>query len=376
MTYVSKKVERDRELAERTKMILANHNQEYKGKPERKLSYEQILERVPNVVKLKDFWIRTPEEWVAKSFNMSRQIIDFVSWILCDYPVPIFMYKLFVAQAIAHNARRNLNFIKSSLDETFLDWFITIGQGMSFRKACKDFLSNKEAHLFLTAPRSNSIAGNMLWAKCKSFGVSDVVISILCNNWEGRVTTGNKNSWDKIINFYSKYPDIDRTTVQDTMDFLYNAFGRDKNFSLSGRTLNSVIQLSNEWHQEQQVSKGHGFRSWDGLPIPNWKWDVTDEELDVWYITQILDSKQLLHEGRTMKHCVGSYSYHCMEGHTGIFTVEHRYYGNKTKILTAEVNNGFNIVQVRGKCNRYPDKEETKMLKKWAADSSLKYGLY
>ena len=368
-SYVSKKVRLEQARAEKARLVLNNHNKEYSGKLKKKLDYEQILKKASNIGKLREFWIRDPEEWSAKSFNLDRQIVDFTSWVLCEYQVPLFMYRLFLP---SRTKRGMWASSRPALEEIYLDWFITVGQGMSFRKACKGFLSKKEAHLFLTAPKNNTIAGNVLWAKCKAQDTSYAVIHTLCSNWERRFNSESKDRWDKIINFYAKYPEIEKDTVQDTMDFIYAAFAEDRDFSLSGRTLNSVIQLTNEWHNNLQLKRGAGHTTWAGLEVPPWKWEKK-ENIGIWRISQILDSKRLFHEGKVMKHCVVSYSSSCTSGRSGIFTVEHEYCGNKNKCLTVEVNSYFNIVQARGKCNRMASKEEINVLRRWAVDRQLSY---
>lgn len=228
----------------------------------------------------------------------------------------------------------------------------------------------KEAGLFLKAPNTNTIPGNLLWAKCKAHKTSDIVMRSMQSYWSQRLNHTNRYIWDKAIAFYARYPEVTSSTIHDTMDFIYNIMCLDKNFSLAGRTLNSVIELTNEWHHQLQQKRDVGPSTWCGLLITPWKWEV-DEQGDVWYITQILDSNKLLHEGKVMKHCVGSYTSLCKSGNIGIFTVEHEYYGSKSKCLTVEVNSRFRIEQIRGKCNRMPDKAEYKVIKKWASEKQL-----
>lgn len=367
--FVSEKVRRERLRSEQVKLVLAKHNQDYVGRSERKLNYEQVLERSPNIRKLEDFWIRDPKEWKSKSFNLNRQVIDFVSWVLCEYSVPSFMFKLFTPYNSNNHRLRSI----TAHEEVYLDWFVTVAQGMSFRKACKNFMSNKEAALFLTAPKNNSIAGNILWSKCKAHKVSDNVTNALCGYWESRFNSRNRDWWDNVVDFFSRYPDTDQHTLQDVMDFIYDMMNRDSTFTLAGRTLRSVIELTNRWHKAAQAVRGCGFVDWEGLDIRNWKYDVK-EMVDFWTITQITDSKKLFHEGAVMHHCVGSYVRSCVAGFCGIFTLEHKYDGHVYKCLTIEVNKDYRIVQVRGKFNRSADKTEQNILKRWAADRGLTFG--
>ena len=374
--FLSRKVDLDLQTAQKVKKILAWHNNQYAGKAPKKFECTDLLPHLPILNKVQDFWIRKPEDWVSKSFSLNRQIHDFVSWLLCEYKVPKFMYQLFQIKRDNTGKLSKPNRISDYLEEVYLDWFITIGQGMSFRKSSKDYLSAKEAGLFLKAPDTNTIPGNLFWAKCKAHKASDVVINSMVSYWSQRINHTNKHVWDKAIAFFARYPEVTSATIHDTMDFIYDAVLSDKNFSLSGRTLNSVIELTNEWHNQLQLKKSiNGISTWSGLPIPSWKWEV-DEQGDVWYITQILDSKRLLHEGKVMKHCVGSYARLCKLGACGIFTVDHDYYGSISKQLTVEVNDKFIIQQIRGKCNRPADKQEMKVVRRWAAERRLSFWEY
>jgi hypothetical protein len=369
--FISEKIKQENEVVLQTRLLLKEHNKKYE-RPSRKISHEHMLKALPNLSLVKEFWIRNPSEWSAKSFNIYKQVIEFVSWVLCEYPVPLFMYDLFRIRCTKEKGVQTL-YPKHSImpfKQTYLYWFITIGQGGSFRKVAKDTFSKKEAGLFLTAPKDNTISGNILWSKCVAHGTSSMVTYELCKNYgPPRLSIRNKYIWDKIIAFYARYPDIDFDTLQNTLDFIYNKFTTNKNFTLANRTLNSIIQLTNEWHEEVQKQKGVVYSEWGGIPVQDWELEINGGK---WNITQILNSKKLLHEGRVMRHCVGSYVNVCRIGASGIFTVEY----NCSKVLTVEVNSDLTIVQIRGKCNKPPNKTEMYIVKQWARKEGLKFSRY
>jgi hypothetical protein len=94
-----------------------------------------------------------------------------------------------------------------------------------------------------------------------------------------------------------------------------------------------------------------------------------------WRISEILSRKELLDEGKEMKHCVGSYGYSINAGRCSIWSLSSMYLGYVEKQLTVELE-GRSVRQARGKCNRAADKEEARILERWAQDEGLTLNYY
>src|SRR5205814_7389556 len=107
-------------------------------------------------------------------------------------------------------------------------------------------------------------------------------------------------------------------TFGEIADFLAWKLRNDRAFSLKGRTLTSVIKLTNEWHVLMQKAKlGHKVE-WKGMGIPDWEHEAKDR---IWTVSELLNNRELLNEGRKQKHCVYSYVQACAFGRTAIFSL-------------------------------------------------------
>lgn len=363
------KIERRRAREEKALQVLNQHNKKLKNEPKiktKRKAPEEIIYLLPGEVQNNwlSFRIRDPKKWYSKSYNIDRQIKDFARWIFCEYNVPPFMFELF-----ERSKKRTTRAFDNKEFNMFMSWFITIGQGHSFAKAIKDLFTKKEAHIFLNAPSNHTIKQNIWWAKCKSRDIPDNFISFILQRFVHR--SYRNHFWVTLLDFIkNNEEELNVETLQEIIDFLPAARAQNENFSLKGRTLNSLIQLSNEWHRAQQASEHGTYQEWEGLPIENWGYKNKKEGIK-WTIKQLTNSKQLYSEGRRMRHCVYGYVRSCASGRTGIFTLESDDPFNASqKHLTIEVS-GKQIVQARGRLNRRPDNTELNILAKWAAEKHL-----
>ena len=89
-------------------------------------------------------------------------------------------------------------------------------------------------------------------------------------------------------------------------------------------------------------------------------------------LAQLLSTKALVAEGRTMKHCVASYAHSCASGMCSIWTLEVETFEGRTKVLTIEVQTGMKLIyQARGKCNMLPGDKHRGILGRWAEQAGL-----
>lgn len=359
-----KKKAAENAIRTKAKQLLREHKKKYKCiSGSKKKNFKEMLESIPDIKDYSFMFIRKPEDWVSKSFNMERQKIDFISWCLCKYKTPKFLYKVFI-----YGKKLGLSPIHFNDKHTFINWFILIGQGESFYKNSKHIFTKKEAHLFLNAPEENSIIENIWWSRCRARNFPAKMTSWFCKN-NSNLDWRNK-WWLEVLDFYSKnLNDLDIGTLQDTLDYLKRIKDLDNSFSLKGRTLGSVIKLSNEWHRLQQAAKFGSHLKWVGIPVESWKFEDKNNGIE-WTIEQILNSKDLYREGRKMRHCVYSYVSACAKGETAIFSLKNNLHEH---CVTIEVVKN-EIVQMRGKFNRLPKTAERNIIHRWATRNRLCFG--
>lgn len=93
-----------------------------------------------------------------------------------------------------------------------------------------------------------------------------------------------------------------------------------------------------------------------------------------WTVVELVDSRELAHEGRTMRHCVARYARACAAGHSSIWSVRHRWDDEVTarSMLTIEVRpDTRTIVQLRGKSNQRASGWPLELVRRWAAREGL-----
>jgi hypothetical protein len=206
------------------------------------------------------------------------------------------------------------------------------------------------------------------WAKLTVAGIQPRLIARLIKKFfADRAVSNLTERYEGLIRFFSKFQnDIDKQTFDEITDFIANRFANDQDFNLKGRTLGSVIRLSNDWHMMVHKAKVDTYTEWNPVDVEDWVF--TDKEHTVWKITQITNNIDLIREGKKQRHCVYSYVRWCEEGRCFIFTMQ----SGGERLLTLELDNHRNIVQARGRFNRAPTAYERRVIMRWALDRHLK----
>lgn len=335
-------------------------------------------------------FVREPVEWKSQSYNLERQIISFIKHVYCKYPVPSFMFEIFFnnnknvypVYANVNNIRNQIRQNHSFVDERkYFDWFLTIAGGGSFAKKTKGTLTKKEAHIFLNAPKNNTIKENLWYARCKAEGLNETMTMACIKRFfnDHNVTFGTEfwNDFIRLLKREEKRANL--AIVSDVVDFLRSKHRENPQWSLKGRTLQSLIKHSNYWHRLMQMKRfGDQNLRWSGIDIPDWSWKEHKKSKTVWRVTQLLSSKELFAEGRKMRHCVASYGYRCVDGMSFIFTLTSGLEGfqQDEKHCTIEINKNKKLIQARSRLNGSVKNIASNVLLKWMSAHNIKYEKY
>ncbi len=95
-----------------------------------------------------------------------------------------------------------------------------------------------------------------------------------------------------------------------------------------------------------------------------------------WTIVELLGNRELVHEGRTMRHCVATYARTCADGHSSLWSLRHRWCDEDIArpVLTIEVHpRTASIVQLRGPRNARPSGWPLELVRRWAAREGLRF---
>ncbi len=327
-------------------------------------------------------WIRPLQTWRAKSHNRSRQFSELLCHLFVSYDVPDFMHRAWLTE-----------------NETHHNWYIHIGIGQNIRTA-PDIpvqLTKKMAHHFLNAPKQYSVDEAIRWGQVHALGGDKRLVDAL-RGTQLIEDYPNDDFWLSVIRFFIANPMLDVYHVHPIIDYIWNQkfqnqqvfVGRgvieeidppQPNFTMKGRTPDTLLRQVNEWHQELGRETRGGELQWSRSDIGEFNYRVGSKEkrnLKYWYIRELLSTKELVAEGRAMKHCVSTYAKSCYAGHKSIWTLESEEDENgRNKMLTIEVSHPEKLIrQVRGKRNRLPTLQEKYLLELWVAKENLKIAGY
>jgi hypothetical protein len=171
--------------------------------------------------------------------------------------------------------------------------------------------------------------------------------------------------WFTVIHFLVNHPELPLSQVGPAVDYVRvrkagfgNSDAPEPDFTMKGRTTESLLKRMAEWHDALARLDRKGRHTWSpcGItPLDRTEKDPLSSATCRWRILEITDCMALAEEGRAMRHCVRSYQNACLKGDTSIWSLRVSFTGNPTvrRLLTIQVNNQRRaIVQVRGNCNQ------------------------
>ena len=338
-------------------------------------------------------------DWKSHSFNEKRQVLEFFHTFVYPYPIPEALIMASLQEDLYEDENGMLRY---SPDFTIIHksrkWLIDIVSGGSFYRKNKNYFTKAEAHHFLSSQITfkgiSSVIEMYFEAKCVARNIAQPVIEIVAKvftmkflySFDCPIVTG-------FLDLIARYANYQYTTDElgDICDFVntkiakyQRSYGKNTPFSFSGRTINSVIALANEWHTQHQreidLMARLGYTTqkfallpekWDGLGINNFRYE---NDGYIWVVKQLCTLHALTNEGRKMKHCVASYAYKCINNECGIFNVScfDKSATTTDSAATIEVSSRYEIVQIKGKCNSAVSSKVLSVVRRWAQQERLR----
>ena len=83
-------------------------------------------------------------------------------------------------------------------------------------------------------------------------------------------------------------------------------------------------------------------------------------------VRQLKQAEDLVMESRAMRHCVSTYALKCIAGHASIWSLRRCTKNSVDRLLTIEVDQLGQAIQVRGFANRLANADERNVLERWA----------
>jgi hypothetical protein len=142
--------------------------------------------------------------------------------------------------------------------------------------------------------------------------------------------------------------------------------------SIKGRTVASLMRRVVEWQAEEPSDQPRrGLIRWDRSTIGEYRREI--ESGPAWTIRELLDSDELVGEGKVMEHCVATYTGWCARRLTTIWSVGIEAPEGRQRVATVEVNPAIPaVVQAKARGNEEPDEPCLAILKEWAGREGLK----
>jgi hypothetical protein len=303
----------------------------------------------------KSSWIRDIKFWKPKGKCSDTKLESLVHYLVGKYPIPNFLFNIFYDKQDT---------------EKYSKLFLYLIQGGGMKSARKNGLidiefTQKMDYLFLRSHKSLKLVEAVRHAQILSFGGSVRLAKFI----SARLSSlKNEKYWSTIIQWLCNQSIammFDYAQISPMIDWFETKI-TDKNFVLKGRTINSVLKEVDAWHKELNTQKVFDDKA--VYPPSGFSEILVDDPDNYWGIKEILDGQNLLKEGKTMHHCVYSYSGSIKKGIVSIWSL--RIFGERT--LTIELNNKERkITQVRGKFNKPADKSQLYKIGIWARKNNL-----
>ncbi len=335
-----------------------------------------------------DQWQCPVEEWLPVGLDTATNVGSLARHLLTRYYVPSFM-----DAAWFHGFTRQ--------GRMFRDWFVHIGVGRNIRRADTPVrLTEKASHHFLQAPSDSTIVGAIRYGQVLALGGDAYPARAIAESRLG-LFLPDEEFWESVLHFFVNQQAMNLSDVGPIIDYLYSQkFGEaepaaladsrahddapDPGLSMKGRTLAALLRRVDDWHDKLARESKRPRASWQPSGIAPFLLERPDayKVMHTWVVRELLNSRELMEEGREQKHCVFSYGANCINGTCSIWSLRVRA-GNDLRfrrLFTVEVNNARRaIVQVRGRCNKtlgsFRRSERMRaageMLRRWARESRL-----
>lgn len=308
-------------------------------------------------------WRRPLSDWKCPNTDPLTQFRSLVHYLFSEYKTPPFLISVWFDPD------------EKSAEAGRL-WWLTLAAGGSLRTlSLPIMLTQKERHAFLTAPDTLMASAALRWAQARGRGATVAAAKAMLNS-RLREVLPDESFWDTVVRFFVDHR-ASPAQIPLIVDFLYSRklaheVMQEGNtsrpeFSIKGRTLVSLLRLTERWHADRMRFALSTVQEWTPLPCPPLEigqsvlssdTEPEDEtKTQRWRVQEILNTRELHSEGAAQRNCVASYHNDCLSGKSAILSVRRWIEAKNTfqRVLTVEVHPATRkVVQIRAKCNRLP----------------------
>jgi PcfJ-like protein len=320
-------------------------------------------------------WVRPLEHWRPTSHNASRQFRDLLRHLTARYDVPAFLDAAWLEGLTAEGIKHQ-------------GWYKHVARGQNIRTAegLPFALTMKQAHHFLQSPDDFDIPSAFQWAVIIDLGGDERLVRSILGTRIG-TELAHVDFWKSVFRFFIAHPELAPRHHGPIVDYLLThkfvpsipnpradepgeraLLPPRPGLCMKGRTVESILRAVSQWHGSLVKSRPASMASWAPSGFRPFVFEVATGDGERRYeVVELLTSRELMEEGQTMRHCVASYAGFCESGRTSIWSLRKQIEsGRFIRLATVEVNNNQRfIVQVRGRLNKRPSREELSLLGRW-----------
>lgn len=331
------------------------------------------IDILTNLARYEGDAIRPVKDWKPSSHNLLKQVNSFARHLFAKYYVPAFMDSAWTGGP----------------GSLYMNWFIQIGQGHNLRtmNGLPIPLTKKQAHLTMEAPKDFNIPQAIRYGQILNLGGNEPFVRQIMRT-RIAVDFNNNEFWESVFRWFLQHPMLDVAHYAPIVDFIHNQkyvpcrydngvlVCAQPNMSMAKRDPDTMLRQVEVWHRQTGKEKKGQIAAW--APSGIIPFEVRSERPQIIRrIEEILTQKDLIAEGRTMKHCVGSYSGSCANGRVSIWKFEEVTASGIDKRLTIEVSNrDRTITQARGKYNAMANASDKYWLNAWCRAANLTVSRY
>lgn len=306
-------------------------------------------------------WIRPVDDWRPTGRSRRTRLASLTEHLLALYPVPAFIYGVLDEDDPTRLA-----------DGLYL--LAELGRGESPRALVRDRvlrapLTKRMCTLWLEQKVHLEWLEAIRHAQVQALGGERRLAEALCGTRLGRGWQPHEAFWQTAIQWLCNQAMLNPREVGPLVDYIRHRRDQDATWTLKGRTPASLARGMADWHGELARVRRGQLGQFQPSGLSGARVEMRRRgKTEVWTVTEVLENKELVAEGKALRHCVYSYAGSIRSGRCSIWSV--RLWDDR--VLTVEVTNASRrIVQVRGFANRAATEREGMVLRQWAAQAGL-----
>jgi hypothetical protein len=273
--------------------------------------------------------------------------------------------------------------------------FVHLAQGGSVLTApgLPTQLTKRMAHELMQAPPAYcTLAQAVRWAQVRAAGGDDNLAFWVAFSRLGEGEFAHDGFWLEFIALFARQAMFDNRQVPNVVRCLHALkFERQvlrngqtlpppqPDFSLKGRTANSLLRLTDEWLREvaRATTDRPELMHWCASMVrgAEYYFETPGGELELYQVRELLSGRELHAEGQAMHHCVFSYAEACLLGQSAIFSLTvqaGRKAAKRLATIEVDIRHGTaKVEQVRAKCNVSLGDEGRWMVRRWMQEQAL-----